>query len=392
MICYDVFENISQYLSIDDMICFFMSNKQCYNIYKYNKSFCDIIFIEKIFDYLNINVEIKDIHNYKSTIDDLFKMYVYFKNHRRSSRSDLLVYMIDNDIDNIILFKLIISKCTFKKNCIDEDNTSIRVLHNNFMYGSHLFNNVYDYPIILIGDMKYLLVYSNSTQLDVILRSYEIPISLLSYVIRERLFSDGYRYKTESNKCLKTIVLYFFVKYCYTSFTLVDNIHVHSILISLIRYRRTSVVKYFLYNKRKYIVKNGALDYQYLINKCVEIQDRTHLDLLIEEHKRDNIKTEDKTFIMINKNHILEHCRNSRFKYLSFLVNKYLGNAINTTTYIETICNGLKEIILSKKIKQLDEFKHVKPYIDHSNIEYINRYINFVYDDIKFCKNKRMFV
>jgi hypothetical protein len=173
---------------------------------------------------------------------------------------------------------------------------------------------------------------------------------------------------------------------------LVDNIHVHSILISLIRYRRTSVVKYFLYNKRKYIVKNGALDYQYLINKCVEIQDRTHLDLLIEEHKRDNIKTEEKTFIMINKNHILEHCRNSRFKYLSFLVNKYLGNAINTTTYIETICNGLKEIILSKKIKQLDEFKHVKPYIDHSNIEYINRYINFVYDDIKFCKNKRMFV
>jgi hypothetical protein len=307
--------------------------------------------------------------------------------------------MVDNNVYSIDLFKLIISKCIFRKgfmnndndytNNDDNDDDNSRMLNLNYTS----INVIYDNSVILLSDMKYLLVYTNSEQLDVLLKTFNIPLVLLSYTIRDRLFSNGYNYNTDSNKCLKAIVLYLFVKNCYGSFTLIDNIHVHSILTSLIRYKRTDVVNYFLYNKNKYIVMGFGLDYQYLINKCVEMQDKTHLDLLIIENKKDNNNEQmNKSYVIINKDHITNHCRNGRFKYLDFLVNKYLGETINTNVYIQSICNGIREIILSKKTKRLLDFHYLKHHISDVNIDYLNTYMFNLYNSIKLCETKRIFI
>lgn len=399
MICYDVFENICQYLSINDMISFFLINRECYNIYKYNKRNIDIIFIEKIFCNFNITLDYtQDIYKYENEIYVLLKMFNYFRNHRSSCKADLLIYIIDNGVYSIDLFRLIMSKCIFRKSFIDDsvsmeenDESNSRVLNN--MYGSYLFDTIYDNSVILLSDMKYLLVYTNCEQLDIILKTFDIPLVLLSYIIRDRLFSNGYKYNTDSNKCLKTIVLYLFVKNCYGSFNLIDNIHVHSILTSLIRYKKTDVVKYFLYNKNKYIVRGFGLDYQYLINKCVEMQDKIHLDLLIQENKKDNNNEKLNTsYVIINNDHIMNHSRNGCFKYLKFLVNRYIGDKINTNMYIQSICNGIKDIILSKKIQKLQDLHYLKPYINDVNIEYLNKNMCNIYNSVKLCETKRIFL
>jgi hypothetical protein len=390
MICYDIFENVCQYLSIDDIISFFLMNKECYGIYKYNKRNCNIIFVEKIFSYFNIMFDdYKDVYKYESSTCTLLKMYNYFINHKSSCKADLLIYMVDNNVYNIDLFRLIISKCIFRKVFMNDDNydDNSRILNLNYS------DVIYDNSLILLSDMKYLLVYTNSEQLDVILKTFDIPLVLLSYIIRDRLFSNRYKYNTDSNKCLKVIILYLFVKNCYGSFNLIDNIHVHSILTSLIRYKKTDVFKYFLYNKNKYIVRGFGLDYPYLINKCVEMQDKIHLDLLIRENKKDNDKVNlNKSYVIINIDHITNHCRNGRFKYLEFLVNKYLGDMINTKMYIQSICNGIREIILSNKTKKLLDFDCLKAHISDVNIEYLNNYIYDLYTGIKLCETKRIFL
>jgi hypothetical protein len=45
---YDIFETLSKYLSVQDIVNVLMVNISCYGNYKYNENYCNKIFVKKI--------------------------------------------------------------------------------------------------------------------------------------------------------------------------------------------------------------------------------------------------------------------------------------------------------------------------------------------------------
>lgn len=412
---YDIFEQLSKYLSVQDIINIFSSNKMCYNIYKRNENYCNRIFVKKIIRFFAF----ERIFGKTDSVKHLFRMFYYFKNHRICYRADFLIYMIDNSIKDIELFYFYASQCRFRniiKNNLyndtdadnednddtdednrdtDEDNTGNVQPDRRIIYYSDLYISDWYVPnrfnnntikFISLNDMKYILLNSDIDQLNILFDLFNIPISLLSYTIKEMLF----RNYSPSDNYLMTFVKYMFVKHCFGKFNDIDNSYIFPILSTLISYKRTNILKYFLNKKRQYMVTGQGIDYQSLVNKCIELQDKVHLDILMNENKYDNSKNLlQKHFIIINTHRIINLCRSAKFNYLKYLVENYLGKNINSMIYIESICVGLEKLILSKNFKLIANIQLLSEYINDSNKIYINDYISRCYDNVKLNKSKR---
>jgi len=194
------------------------------------------------------------------------------------------------------------------------------------------------------------------------------------------------------NSILIKFTKYLFTKHCYSSFLEGDNPYINSIISLLVKYKRTIVLKYFLDKKRKYVTRSTCLDYQYLVNKCVEIEDRTHLKMLLKENEFDNKRFVNKSFVIINTHQIIEHCKNARFDYICYLVENCLGNTINTGLYIDSICQGIELLILSKRNMYLLKFENLKRHITFENLEVINKTIGSIYKINNTQLSKRIYI
>ena len=82
---------------------------------------------------------------------------------------------------------------------------------------------------------------------------------------------------------LEKYIKYLFVKHCYGQFLEQDGSYIHSIITILIKYKKTAVLRYLLDKKNKYMTITNGLDYQYLVNKCIEMEDRVHLKILLKQ-------------------------------------------------------------------------------------------------------------
>jgi len=385
---YDIFETVSKYLSVQDIINVLRVNKSCYGNYEYNKNYCNKIFLKRIIRSFGF----QRVFSKTNSIKHLFRMFYYFKNHKCYT-ADFLVYMIDNCIKDIDLFHFYASECCFRNVIIDtnananEEDEDTRIFNYSDLYISDwcVPNRLINDAFISLNDMKYILVNSDIDQLGVLFNLFNIPISLLSYTISELKYSRGDNYLI---KCIK----YMFVKHCFGKFNDDDNSYIYEILVCLIRYKRTNVLKYFIDKKREYIIRGRSIDYQSLINRCIELQDKIHLEILIKEQKYDNDKgLLERSFIIINTHRVIKLCEMAKFDYLKYLVKNHLGKSINTMIYIDSICIGLEMLIfnnfgLIKNIQLLSE------YINDDNKIYINNYITKCYDDIKLDKSKRFFI
>jgi hypothetical protein len=300
--------------------------------------------------------------------------------------------MIDNSIKDIDLFRFYASQCYFRNVIIDanehdehdEHDEDARILNYSGLYISdidRLFNDAF----ISLNDMKYILVNSDIDQLGVLLNLFNIPISLLSCTISELKYSRGDNYLI---KCIK----YMFVKHCFGKFNDDDNSYIYRILVCLISNKKTSVLKYFLNKKREYIVRGRSIDYQSLINKCIELQDKVHLEILMKEQKYDNDRgLLERSFIIINTHRVIKLCEMAKFDYLIYLVKRHLGKSINTMIYIDSICTGL-EMLISNNFSLIKNIQLLSEYINDDNKIYINNYITKCYDDIRLDKSKRFFM
>jgi hypothetical protein len=382
---YDIFEGIAQYLSIEDVISLLLTNTEYYKIYTNNKDYCDILFIRKVLKSFHINILDKSILYTDKTRKGgiLLKMYWYFKRHVTASTVDFLIYMIDNDISDKCLFRLFVSNCNYKNGGMTRvDDT--RVINYSDTYT--LFSNV-----ISFDDMKYLLVYGNEDFVDIILEFFTIPVVLISYVMQKILMKSVISYKVDNSSLIK-FTKYLFTKHCYSGFLEADGVYIHSIITLLVKYKRTIVLKYFLEKKKKYLTRTSGLDYQYLVNKCIEMEDRTHLKMLLKQIEFDNKRFVNKSFVIINTHQIIEHCKNARFDYVCYLVENCLGSTINTGLYIDSICQGIELLILSKCHGYLLKFENLKRYINSENLETINKTIGDVYNSNNTPLNKRIYI
>ena len=364
MICYDVFEKVSQYLSIQDMISFLMLNKECYGLYKHNKKYNDILFVKKFLQFLNL-----DTFEYKmleSNPKILLKMYFYFKNHPSAHLSDILVYMIDNSIIDYDFFRFISSKCIFK-NMLRIDNTYIYRWENN--------------TYIYMSDIEYILQYGDSKHLDIILSSFDVSMVTMTHIFNWRLFSHKF---CGTQRCLKVLIKYMFIKHCFGMFCSVDHTLFLSCFVSLIKYKKTDVVRYTLEKKRKYI-KTGHLDYNYLLNVCVEMEDRKIFKLLLDEYNYDNYDNYDNSIsrelLVINTHHIIKHLRNGKINYIVYLVNHYLGNSIDKDFYVDSICESIDDLVVKNDFDELQELNNLKKFLSRDNFEMIRKKLYNVYKE-----------
>jgi hypothetical protein len=372
MICYDVFEKVSEYLSIQDMISFLMLNKECYGLYKYNKRCNDILFVKKFLQFLNLDTSEYKILDSNARI--LLKIYFYFKNHPSAHLSDILVYMIDNSIIEYNFFRFVSSKCVFKNmsrlgdslgDSLDDslgdslDDSLVVFTYQSFW--DRCENSTYIYT----SDIEYILRYGDDKHLDIILSCFDISMVTLSHIFNSRLFSHM---KNACGKCLKVLIKYMFIKHCFGMFCSVDQTFFLSCFVSLIKYKKIDVVRYTLEKKRKYI-KTGYLDYNYLINQCVKMEDRKIFRLLLDEYKYDNDKNSiSREFLVINTHHIINHLRNGKMSYIVYLVEHYLGDSIEV---VDSICESIDDLVVKKNFNELQELNNLEKFLSRANFELI---------------------
>jgi hypothetical protein len=353
MICYDVFEKVCEYLSIQDMISFLMLNKQCYDLYKYNKRYNDMLFVKKFLQFLNL-----DTFEYKILeTKNILKMYFYFKNHPSAHLSDILVYMIDNSLIDYIFFRFISSKCVFKTiPRVDDSVTQLNIDFTCQSFWDRCESNTYIY----MSDIEYILKYGDDKHLDIILSFFDVSMVTLT-----RIFIS--RSSCGTQRCLKVLVKYMFIKHCFGMFCSVNQKLFLSCFVSLIKYKKTDVVRYILEKKRKYI-KRGHLDYNYLVNRCVEVEDRKIFKLLLDEYEYDKNSGIQIELLVINIQHIIKHLRNGKINYIVYLVNHYLGNSIEVL--VDSICESIDNLVITET-DELHELNNLEKFLSRDNFEKI---------------------
>jgi hypothetical protein len=232
--------------------------------------------------------------------------------------------MLENNIDSDILFNLYISECKFVS-CV-KDKKIIRIID----YEESVYNEFYDQSLetvdyISVSDMEYILEKSNSNQLFTILKKFNIPIKILSTVIKEMLIKEMLTKSDYTLDKMKLFIDYLFYKHCFKHFNKIDTGNIHSIVVDLIYYKKTELLKYFLQQKNKYCNYTGIykkiLDYQYIINRCVEYEDTTHLELIIKENANENNTNKNNTnelkqFVIVSPSIIIKLCKNIHVYFL----------------------------------------------------------------------------
>jgi hypothetical protein len=389
---YDIFELVAKYLTVEETTSLLLINKASYMLYIHNKNYCDRQFIEKILSFFCVNFDdkVNNIHNRSKNVKVLLKIYWHFRHIQNLSYLvDFIIYMIDNDIHDIDIFRLFTSNCKFVE---FDTNYDIRIVNNrtNTNRRQDTLNFRRQRSTINLDDMMYIILHGCYEFLDIILNMFTIPVMLISRVIYKMLTKNVSR--KVNNATLFKLTKYLFKKHCCGMFLERDMIYIHSIITMLIRYKKTTILKYFLDKKTKYIKTSSGLDYQYLVNKCIEFEDRRHLTMLLKANEFDNSRFIKKSFVIINTHHIIELCKNARFDYLSYLVENCLGTSINTGLYIDSICQGIELLILSKRSNLLVRFEPIKRYITSENLTNINICINQIYDGFNTLIERRIFI
>lgn len=438
---YDILYILIKKLNIDEIINLLLTNKKIYAIYLSNNVSINKILITKIFEYFKFDIISVNSLIKKISIDEISnitkivcKKYNYFKRHMFCYKCDFIIFMLDNNICSDLLFEYYISICRFLSYV--NDNNQIRTIRYNESHDIFYFESqTCMEDVISIYDMEYILENVNYNQLKIILKKFNIPITMLYRIIRKILSGVSRHYMTgassninykdkiyfsgnsisgndndssdssnsDSNNndsidnvaegssrvgagspTIKLCIDYIFYRHCFK--TINNNVKktINYIIDSIIFYKKTDLLKYFLY-KKNYYNYNNILDYQYIVNKCIEYEDTQNLELLIKDKENcsrydgDNINTNN-SLIIINHKILTKLCKKGSFKYLKYIVERLLGVYINSNLYIESICDGINEKTYKLEKAKLKNLKDLYKYFTDKNKKIIDNTINQVID------------
>lgn len=248
---YDILENIIIYLDLDlsSIINLLLSSQKISTLYiKNDETYgcnritnriireCALFF--KINDKINYNLEDKRL-----LATTLIKIYNVYKNNKLYNNSDILVYIMENNImeNNIQSNELFRCLCLKSKFCEKME----RISKNK--------------NIISNTDMKYMIINVDKCKLEIILNSFHIKSDMIAYCINELL-----KYKKEDYDIkIKICINYIFYKYCFKTISQYDKNYFIHIFTYFILHDNKNLLKYFMDKLEKYL-KIGILNVDYI--------------------------------------------------------------------------------------------------------------------------------
>lgn len=377
---FDICLELISYLDIDDIINFFNLSKITRQLWISNQYYFKRLLIHRILDYFYFKKCLNEIQH--EVVDEiltiLLKIYKNFCYHKYSHRIDFLLYMLEHNLDCDILFEYFANFCNYKYNF---ETSELRTITDGYFQDEELFN-------VSLADMKYILNYSNMNQLQIILKIFTIPVSILTYVIDEMITNNFLCNDKLLDTKIMSIIDYIFYKFCFGSFDTINKTYIQKLIISLIQHKRTILLKHFFKTKQKYFRGNFVLDYQELINKSIQLRDQMHLKLLLAELKLDNQRLIKRglnpIYVIINTNLIIDLCKGCHFEYLKYIADDLLGECINYELYVSSICEGLKICSNPKSIKKI---QYLSQNFNDTSKQKINNCLQTLYKDNKMDVN-----
>jgi len=394
----DIYLYINNFTDIKSKRNLSLTSKTCYNIYKNNKIYIDKQNINNILKHFHLSNDIFIKPLNRLSLDELSivntqlnNIYNHFRKKKYTPIADFLNHIIDKEIDTnkqrntktTFLFETLISLCSFNYNI--RNPASVYTLNiDSFINEEQAFVSdglTYCYSVRFIlssQDCQYILKYSNLKNFDIILNWIKLPPGLLSFVFKDLLYNEQILRNTDK-KAVK-IIDYFLREYCSFDFTENSSMYFDAILNETISKNKTSLFMYILKMKQEY---GFALNYQSLINKCIDCLNLRILKLIISVIKDDN--KINKVQISISPELIYKICEKGAFELLEYIVSNMLGRMINLTKYMSFLCDGISSFYINNKDKFNNENKD-----QCINILWLYNYLSL--ENQQFLKSHLLFI
>ena len=279
IIHYDILECIVSKLNLEDTINFLFSSNKIYNVYdksdeNYGQNKIANKIIKEAILFFNIplpTVSIdgkvplpKNVNKHKLS-NVLIKLYNVYKNDRYINRVDILIYMIENNIDDSDeLFDSFCSKCKYVTPINEKDTPLpyeealsidgkvpkfISVVDNR--NGKPFYYKEFTRNLISKSDMNYMLICADNNKLDILLKHFHVNTYEITYCIKN-LLKNGIFY----NQKIKKYIDYIFMKYCSINMTSYNKLYFNTIYANLCKTNEKSLLNYLLFKIHKYKCKN----------------------------------------------------------------------------------------------------------------------------------------
>jgi hypothetical protein len=325
--CYDIQDEIIEYLDIESLFQFLQTCKSVYS-YTFHQRY-NYILCKKITDYFDsfkkINLFKKFQGNIQFTVlkEILYKFYIDFKFHPETYLSEFLYDLTNNVVNEttIKLFEELISYCSFTKS------------------GENRYN------FIKADDLQFLIMNSNFNHLQLIKKYINIPIEVLEYSIFLRI-------NEHQNKEAKLLIEYLFYKHFWKFSEYIQD-HITTLITKCILYDNKYILD-FIYNKRQHY--RFLVNYQRVLTFLVSQKSIKYIDYIEEKRIQQNEECELKDRndlvqkIIITPVSIQNMVINKNYNVLAKIINIYLGNAININRYSKYI---LQDEICLKVLKEM---------------------------------------
>ncbi|NDC95387.1 hypothetical protein EB118_10850 [bacterium] len=323
---FDIFYKIAECLDYLSLTRFIVSSRRNYTFYKQNMNYLNNLLIQKVKRHFYLDLHTGDILVYS-------KLYKYFKNHRGTEYADILVYIIEAGMtceSSSAIFNELLNKCQIKH---------------------RTYNGVQGRHLVSYQDIKYMIAYSKKSHFLGLINHFIVPCSVIAYSIKQLLFTEKKSQIVDYK--ISLLIDHMYTKHCIRSFSEVDLIFVHTIIIELIKRRKVELIRHFFKKKSLYRV---TMAYQIVVNELISNEVIEVFGLVKDHMDFDSLITD--VVVIIDKSLLRTLAQRGSLWTLRCVITNFLGNAINNSTYINAIKSGLIE---SKKSYDLS---CIQPFID----------------------------
>jgi hypothetical protein len=373
---YDILENILYFSDINSIKNLFLTCKVSNQIYEKNDKHIKYIIIKQVLDYFNITphsslfkCKCKDLKTFLCI--QLQSIYTRYYNERLITIPDILIYILQQQQKHIILYEKSYNKLNDKhySALFEYLLSSCSIDYNKYTF------ETYTPPIrnyITYHDLKYILLStSNINIIQLVLKKYKIIDSELLHEVIYNIVTYYYYDNINSDKKLKLFINYYIYKKCFKYMNNEDNQYFHKILGHVISLRNSNsklLLDDIFAKQKKY---NIQLNYQFLINKCLEFDNIECIKSIFEYSKYIYTSNSIDTFILYNFMCIGE------FNTILYIIN-ILNDSLNSIIYLNTIKKGL--LVLSSNVtfdkNNLSKLKLLNTVLSTKNQNIIQQYID----------------